>query len=588
MMLVTTSIEETWGQDEPLLFLGDWCLLYHRRTIAAGRDFEVVRNHWDDREKLEHDEANLTLIHERLIGALTKVLNKIHGLDHKDSYWRMLVDPWLVSYTAVVWDRWECIRIALEEYKPNKTIYMANQSLSLVPRDYPTSVEMFLSDHWNHELFMSVLDYRGLQTCEVVELDRLSLVDHAKNVEVGSKLNSLKWRMANAIDRAFSSLSFRANKVALVGNIFSPLPQALLNIRMGQIPCFYWSTFDDSRSAYTEMQSDLRARAGKLLESHFSANDSFEKFLCHRLFKDAPSGFLESFTNIRNDVLKLKLEPSVIVTAYYHWSSDPFKIWAAEKVVKGSSFVVVEHGGSIHPRFDTMNFEDEIVTGRITWCAPYKENHTQLPPSKLVDRSGGTSGDWCTIVGFENPRYVYRATAAPHVSQCLVGFLLICQLVDRLDGDLRAAVRFKPYVDMGWSLGDRFADKFGKEAVLLEKSLPAVFRKSKIIICTYPNTTFSEGMLSGKPTLLFYPPHLWETLKVFDELLTTLIAAKILHQDPVGLALHLIDIWKDPTEWWDSDAVVEARRKFCKICVSENEGWLASWSAHLQMISNRK
>jgi putative transferase (TIGR04331 family) len=452
MLLVTTALESSWGQDEPLLFLGEWCLLYHRRKIAAGRDYDVVRNHWDDRGKLELDEANLTALHDRLISALAIVLNKIHGLNYDDSYWRMLLDPWLVSYTAVIWDRWECMRIALDEYRPDKTFYLASQSLSLVPRDYPTSVEMFLSDQWNHELFKSILVYRDDLTCEVVELDTRAVIDHTKNVEVTSNPTSLKWRFAKAIDKRFNFLSSSINKVALVGNIFSPLPQALLNLRLGQIPSFYWSTFDDPRPVYAEAQDDLRASASNLLENNFSTNNDFEKFLRNRFFKDAPNGILESFASLRNDALKLALEPNVIVTSYFHWGSDPFKVWVAEKIVRGSKFVVVEHGGSIHPRFDTMNFEDEIVSNRITWCAPYKQNQTQLPPSKLVIRSEGTSGEWCTIVGYENPRYVYRATAAPHVAQCLTGFLMICQLVDRLDGELKAAVRFKPYVDMGWSL----------------------------------------------------------------------------------------------------------------------------------------
>ena len=51
-LLVTTALEETWGDGEPALFLGEWCRLHSRENHWSKMDAEVLPYHWDDREKL--------------------------------------------------------------------------------------------------------------------------------------------------------------------------------------------------------------------------------------------------------------------------------------------------------------------------------------------------------------------------------------------------------------------------------------------------------------------------------------------------------------------------------------------------------
>ena len=45
------------------------------------------------------------------------------------------------------------------------------------------------------------------------------------------------------------------------------------------------------------------------------------------------------------------------------------------------------------------------------------------------------------------------------------------------------------------------------------------FDNSKIIVCTYPETTFLEAMYSGVPTILLYKRDCWETATKFDDLI---------------------------------------------------------------------
>ena len=51
MHLVTTSIEKTWPEDKDIeiLFLGEWCKLYSRKTEWEKRKYSSVSYHWDNR-----------------------------------------------------------------------------------------------------------------------------------------------------------------------------------------------------------------------------------------------------------------------------------------------------------------------------------------------------------------------------------------------------------------------------------------------------------------------------------------------------------------------------------------------------------
>ncbi|HQT25710.1 MAG TPA: hypothetical protein PLK99_03830, partial [Burkholderiales bacterium] len=80
--LITTALEETWKDDGPVLFLGEWCMLHERRDRWSAMNAEVLPYHWDDRKKLHDDYLYLKEFHERLLKDLACQLNRIHGLDH--------------------------------------------------------------------------------------------------------------------------------------------------------------------------------------------------------------------------------------------------------------------------------------------------------------------------------------------------------------------------------------------------------------------------------------------------------------------------------------------------------------------------
>ena len=134
----------------------------------------------------------------------------------------------------------------------------------------------------------------------------------------------------------------------------------------------------------------------------------------------------------------------------------------------------------------------------------------------------------------------------------------------------------KPYNNKGWDIKERYINEFGKEKIL-NKDLISVIKESKLVICTYPETTFLESMISGVPTILLYLQKYWEFDKNFSSLVHNLKKNKIIFSD-ANLALnHIKKIKGKEEEWWQSEKVSRVRNQFLKNCGDISPEWISEW-----------
>jgi len=157
-------------------------------------------------------------------------------------------------------------------------------------------------------------------------------------------------------------------------------------------------------------------------------------------------------------------------------------------------------------------------------------------------------------------------------------FEMTLKLYDMLDEDIKYNFRVKPYpYSQGWDTYQRFCDALGHHKVLKEKSLQKTFLVSRVVVCSYPETTFSEAMASKLPTILMYPSDLYELNPISLPLMESLKAAKIVFTDPVSAAEHLNLIWPNPDRWWNSSATIHARDEFNRKALNLDPKWLKKW-----------
>lgn len=95
MLLVTTALKETWGKDEEILFLGEWCKTYKDKKILEKRRYKTLPYNWDNREQFFLDVKYLDELYEKILPKLGAKLNEIHKTNHSVRFWRISIGIWL-------------------------------------------------------------------------------------------------------------------------------------------------------------------------------------------------------------------------------------------------------------------------------------------------------------------------------------------------------------------------------------------------------------------------------------------------------------------------------------------------------------
>ena len=136
------------------------------------------------------------------------------------------------------------------------------------------------------------------------------------------------------------------------------------------------------------------------------------------------------------------------------------------------------------------------------------------------------------------------------------------------------------YEPMGWNFNIAFGKKFGKNKLIPPNyHILEIFKNTKVLVCTYPQTTFSESLISNIPTILIFDRSLWPIKDEFHFLIDLLIEAKIIFQNPLEAADHINYYWNDIDRWWNNDKTIKVRniaKEFtCNISTNCYQEWIS-------------
>lgn len=590
-LLVATALEHTWGTTEPIVFLGEWCKLHDRRHVWGARSHDTVSFHWNDFEKLKRDYDYLQTLHQVLLSQLAAALNQFHQRDCSIRYWQILLDPWLMTYVAVMFDRWECIRLAFEQNENMEMRCDKDDAEMVPPFSYSEFITQVVSDEWNYS-----------NCCRIVESeypDKYRIQPERgtgrrpapdQPAAAPGRRRGVRWRCARAADQFIGKL-FEKYDVVFLRSYFDVPSLIRLNLALGQVPRLFLGEFD--------WMNDL-ARSKRGVSDRTALNwtwvprSPFEALLSRFLQRDIPYCIIEGYQELRDYARRVPIRAKAIVTANAHWVDVGAKFWCAEQIQQGVKLVILEHGGSFPAYKELFNFEEDIADVRGTWFEPYHPKHVRVPPSKLVGKLTnplpsfklGPARKYCSVIDNDYPRWVYRAHFYAMADQGLVSSALIGEWYACLDEPIRLNVRVKPSATgpAGWNTRGLYQEMLGADQVLAEKRVADVFEMSRVVVCTCPETVFSEAMTSGAPTIMIYPDRFFERHPVAGPLLDMLRAANIVFHDPLAAATHVNAIWADPGLWWNRPDVKEARQTFQRQALYAGSDWLKDWTAFLDKV----
>ncbi len=564
--LITSGDERTWKFDRPVLFLGEWCLLYDRRHIWQGMDSIVAKPYGLGREQKDMDHVQARDAEKKLFPVLCDLLNEYHGNQHGERFWRIVLGHWFRRYIEVILNRLKTLEQCLETYQLTGTAAFINESYSLATCDSYSAIWAFSDDRWNNELYIRILDLLGEKRCSVEKIVK----DSSEGYSFPEPLTEVTLAKKN-LNRIFQKISKVSELMvreedAFIVNSYLPKKEELkLQLRLLQFPQLWRSP----KLKLTD-KPDQKLRKRLSLKIQQQASERFYQVTSNLLFELLPVCYLEGFVDLNEKVKQLPWpkKPKLIYTANNFDTDEQFKLWTAIKVESGCKYLTGQHGNNygtsryMYPSIEEVTSEKFITWG---WTDGLLQ-HTpafifKIKPSKdkAYDAHGGLLlielykphhiSTWDGIFEFGNyfadqQKFVEKICVAPKN-----------QIFLRMHGVYRY---------MRWSEEARWYD-FDPNLIIDTGTLPIgdLISKSRLVVHSYDSTGILETLSQNIPTLAFWQngfDNLRESAKPFYQLL---LDAGIVHFGAESAAMKVNEIWDDVDGWWAQKEVQEARTKFC-------------------------
>ena len=561
-LLVSTAMEETWGDGEPVLFLGEWCLRYSRMDQWSNLDSEVLPSHWDDRAKLKRDRQMLAGMHEVLLAELAAELNERHDVNHGLRYWRILLGPWLGYFVQTLFDRWATVQAALNFSDLSRTVSLFGLEDARVPKNMEDYLHLGNGQQWNHFLFSRVLaESAGIQLLPLESKGGGQSTSADEDGWGEAPMGRLHW-LARVASRGSRYLT-RATDVSVVNACFGSLRDELrLQRLLGQVPTL------------AEIPRPVSV-APKVESRHWqlgvSTEDEFEAMARRLIVEFLPTAYLEGYRALCDQVdgLRLPKRPSTIVTSASHFYDDLYKAWCGKRVEDGSSLVIGQHGGHVGIGWSFHHDHQVDIADRFLswgWTDPENpkvESVGMLKELQLPDTEGVEPSRAVLAMGNELAHLQYLSSSALS-SQFLSYLEEQYEFVDALSPAVRDAliVRLTKY-DFEWEQILRWGDRHPKVALDDgQRPILDLLAESRLFVSTNNGTTFLESISLDVPTVIFWNTEMWELTEIARPAFKRLSAVGVFFDNPIEAARHVSEVWDDVGSWWADADVREAVEAF--------------------------
>ncbi len=527
-------------------------------------DAEVVKYHWDDRQKYHADYQYLIELHEKLLVEISGKLNAIHNTKYSTRYWRILVGPWLGYFVQMLFDRWSMLEKAIKEYQVSDAYVLGSSLEDLVPNDMADFQKLFVDDFWNEGIFHEILKRFTSVNIHIAALENSYTMPGNVMVETATSLSAILKSGMKGVSRLFNF--FVKPREAFFISSYLPAKSAVqLQLQMGQVPKF-WELVEPPKI------NTLYARPTFSIGTIPPAN-RFEEILFGMIPEHIPRVYLEGYEALQLKISQLPWpsNPRLMFTANSDSLDDVFKAWAARKTEQGSQLVIAQHGGNYGTvAFGFTEAHQKAVSNKyISWGWDSIKTPVVKPFANLVVMNKTQTWDPqgnILLVTMALPRYSYHLFAVPLSSQILNYFEDQYQFVEAIPHPMQENVLVRLFKqDFGLSQNQRWQDRLPE--IKLDNgavSMTALISKSRLFISTYNSTTFLETLSLNVPTIIFWNPDHWELREDALPYFESLKNCGIFHETPHAAAAKVAEVYDDVKGWWNQQDIQEARRSFCE------------------------
>lgn len=562
-LLITTADERTWAHDGPVVFLGKWCMRPKREHAWRGLDFTLAEPFYPDLKRRLELSNEAQSIRDQLMDALPARLNQYHGVDYSKRYWQILVGPFLARYVRVIINRYLTLEQCLNRNPCDRTIVLKSD-FCVIPNDTLHFLNLVDNDIWDNQVCgWLIADFFPSVGIEKVNVETESCKVQAKKnpTQVGrTALGKLRYIATAIVEYVNTKASYYIHD--LHASRLLKLKFGLLN---AQIPIH-------RPYSYTFPQRPIADRValscdGLLREKTTGYHHAIELYL-NRLL---PRIFVEQYLDL---VLATKEHnfpesPKAILTSVAFDTNEIFKAWTAENVNRGAKYIVFQHGAVYGTNPFFANSVEEVTANRfITWG--WRKNSKNIPgfclttSGKVPPKHSEDGGLLLVEMILRRRKFIWDVY---HEFDCYQNnqYKFLTNLSNEVRNKTTVrlhAAHVRSYVKEREDIVCRFPN------IEIDPGHESIWKscgKYRIIVFSYDSTGILELLSSNFPVLAFWDQQGFDQ---FDEearlYYERMVEVGIFHFDPVSIANFIDTIWHCIDDWWNSNAVRDARQLFCQ------------------------
>lgn len=608
LFLATTALEDFWDKEAKILFLGEWCLLYNRREDWQKLDHNVLDYPWNNRAEMLKAYNYCQTLYEEILPCLKIQLNNIHGTTHSIRYWEIILGSWLIRYIHALYDRYMCVKRALEITKQLRTITLAETSFT-TPFDFHHFEALYIDDLFNLQLYSQVCDF--LQ----IKVDKVQHIEIANNALWDAKERRPNRRMLFSclkyIVRVISEVHFKifSRHIPVWAiDIYAALKERLsIMIALGGKLMIFGVRRGDEKVKILKKSIKVDDKIRDILVEKVArcfVKDDFTKFLIMTLKHNFPVLFLEGYS----DVIKIakgyiSKRPKVLLTATGFRSSTLYPFIAAGASESGTRLITIQHGGRFGTiKSDPMEYFDQRVSDEYwSWgwekglskkCRPMPSMIIRNLKRKSFVESGIKNVPVIKKVlycGNNYPRYQIMFWSNPIGPQVKEYIEWHHRWMYGLTKGTRknTLVRLYPGNDYGWPQKEMLLDKYpGMKIDDCKLSLKKMLTMHDLIVVDNNHTVMLQSLVMNKPTILFWDPKYNELRKSAMIYYEELRRVGILYFSPEEAAQKTNDVLNRTADWWFSSEVQNVRKEFCEKFAFCTRDFASYWKRSLLKVIN--
>ena len=577
MFLATTAITSFWNINKKVVFLGQWCLIPPNEHIWKSLDCEIMPNPWRDRDAYYKAGKYTYKTYHYLLDILTDYLNSTHSTNHSKRFWQIIIGPWLLHFTEAFYDRYYCLKKALEKHPQLETILLDETSYIT-----PKSMKDFFSSY--HDDFHSLQYYSQM-------LRQLGVDCHSKKKTKANKKVIQHKTLKSLIKRyLFSSTKFIANKRPIVlWGVYLGYRYLIKYVISSKFTSFLVLD-EDYYKNYSKVVNDKRINL-----SFLQSQDEFTRLIISSLPINFPTLYLEGFDDFSEKSLsQFKNTPKILMSANGWFTDERLKFLAAYWMEKGTVLCGCQHGGLYGTAkwMPPENHEIEITDRYYTWGWNRKNNKSikVLPNPKISNlmcrKTKYDNKTYFLFVGTNHPRYLYRFFSCPVGEMFDEYFEWRNNFLKVLTQENQNRILLRLYhIDYDRCQKERILDEFpdirfdNHKVHFLDR-----LDNSQITIIDHPVTTMLESLARNRPTILFWNHCNWELRDEAKPFFEELANANIWHKDPISAAQFLNGISGNPLKWWNNPQTQSARKMFINQFAYGTKDYSEIWWSEMQGI----